>query len=195
MEVQGIYGTQTTFYFPLIKTAVTDFAVTADYTPAAADARYMIDGGTDTQCTNTIALEGGTKWSLTLTAAEMSGTRIIVTIVDAATKAIEDQCLIITTQLGPQLEATKGTPICEVETAQAAASNTTCEAHMLAPTTTIEQTADHYSGRLMLFTTGILTGEMTRITDYAYTNSNMALTFEALANAEVPGDADRFVIL
>ena len=195
MEIFAVYGTQTTFYFPLIKAGDTDFAVTGDYTPAAADAIVMKDGGSDTQCTNTITIEAGTKWSLALTVAEMSATRIQISIVDAATKAIEDQFLAITTILGPQLEATKGTLVCEVETAQQAASNTTCEAHMIAPTTTIEQTPDHYIGRLMLFTSGILTGEMTRITDYAYTNSNMALTFEALANAEVPPDADRFVIL
>jgi hypothetical protein len=195
MEILAKYGIQQTFYFPMVVAGGTNLAVAADWTPVTADADYSIDGGTWTQCTNTVAIavSGAAMWKLTLTAAEMSGTRIAVAIVDAATKAVEDQSLIIHTGLGPQLEATLGIVIGEVETAQTAASTTTMEAHFLAPTTTIEQTDDHYNGRLILWTTGVLTGQMTDITDYTYTNSNADFTFTAVT--DTPGDADRFVIL
>ena len=192
MEILAKYGIQQTFYFPLIDAGALDLAVSADYTPAAVDARMMKDGGTWAQCSNTIAdeTEG---WSLTLTATEMQATRIVVNIIDAATKAVEDQCLVITTHLGGQIEASLGILIREVDTATEAASTTTVEAFAISPTTTEEATADHYNGRLILFTTGVCTGQMTDITDYVLQNSKERFTFTALT--EAPGDADRFCIL
>jgi hypothetical protein len=195
MEINIIRNQQQTIYFPMIKAGETNFAVAADWTPAATDCDMSIDGGTWTQATNTIAIavSGAALWKLTLTAAETQGTRIAIAVVDSATKAVEDQAIICNTLMGAQLEANRGIVIGEVETAQTAASTTTMEAHFLAPTTTIEQTDDHYNGRLILWTTGVLTGQMTDITDYTYTNSNADFTFTAVT--DTPGDGDRFVIL
>ena len=192
MEILGKYGIQQTFYFPLIDAGTTDLAVSADYTPAAADSRISKDGGTWAQTTNAVVdeTEG---WSITLTAAEMQATRIHVNIVDAATKAVEDQSLVISTVFSGQLEASQGIIIGEVDNATFTATTTALEGLRLSPNTTEEATADHFNGRLLLFTTGILLGQMTDITDYVLANSKEKFTYTALT--EAPGDNDRYVIL
>ncbi len=193
MEVQAKYGIQQTIYFPLIDAGTQNFATGSDYTFAAGDCKIIKDGGTAANSTNSVTDETTGLWSLTLTAAELQATRIAVLVVDSATKAIEDQCIIVNTTFSGQLEASAGIIIGEVETATTAATTTTMEALTISPNTTEEATADHFNGRLILFTSGALLGQMTDITDYALANSNMSLTFTALT--EAPADTDRFVIL
>ena len=189
MEILARYGIQETFYFPLIDAGTLDLAVSADYTPAAADCRLMKDGGSWAQATNTIAdeTEG---WSITLTATEMQATRILVNIIDAA---VEDQCLAISTTFSGQIEASQGIIIGEVDNATFTATTTILEGLRISPNVTEETTADHYNGRLLLFTTGVLIGQMTDITDYVLANSKEKITYTALT--EIPGDNDRYVIL
>lgn len=94
------YGTQTTFYFPIVKRGVVDLAATADWTPAAGDTKVSKDGGAVANTTNNPAAVTGTGsvlWSLTLTAAELSAGDVTVQIVDSATKAVEDQVIKIYT--------------------------------------------------------------------------------------------------
>ena len=193
MEILAKYGIQQTFYFTMVKAGATDLAVSGDWTPVVADGDVIKDGGTTTQCTNTVASEGDVIWSLTLTAAEMQATRIAVSIVDAATKAVEDNVLIINTQFSGQLEASAGIIIGEVDTVTFTATTTALEGFRLSPNTTEEATADHYNGRLILFTTGALLGQMTDITDYEQANAKEKLTYTALT--EAPADGDRYVIL
>ena len=192
MEILAKYGIQQTFYFPLIDAGTLDLAVSADYTAAAADCRISKDGGAWAQATNTIAdeTEG---WSITLTIAEMQATRIHVNIIDAATKAVEDQSLVIHTGLGGQLEATTGIIIGDVDNGTFTATTIALEGNRLSPNTTAETTADHYNGRLILFTSGILLGQMTDITDYVLANSKEKFSYTALT--EAPGDNDRYVIV
>lgn len=194
MYTQIIYGTANTIYFPMIDAGTTNFAVAADWTPAVTDAYYSIDGGTWTQCTNTVAIAvtGAAMWKLTLTALECTGGTIAIAIVDTATKAVEDQAIICTTQLSGQIEATKAIPIREVDTATEAASTTTMEALAISAPA-VEVTADHYNGRLIAWSSGVLRGQMTDITDYITQNSKERFTFTA--TTEAPGDGDRFVIL
>lgn len=100
MDFWRKYGVQAVIEFPVIKRAVQDFAISTDWTPAAADCKISKDGGNVANTTNAVAAVGGTGsalWSLTLTATEMQAARITVQIVDAATKVIEDQALIVTT--------------------------------------------------------------------------------------------------
>jgi len=192
MEILGKFGIQQTFYFPLIDATTLDLAVSADYTPVAADCRLSKDGGTWAQASNTIAdeTEG---WSITLTASEMGATRIHVNIIDAATKAVEDQSLIIHTGFSGQLEASDGIIIGEVDNGTFTATTTVLEGLRLSPNLTEETTADHYNGRLLLFTTGVLLGQLTDITDYVLANSKEKFTYTA--TTEAPGDNDRYVIL
>lgn len=97
------YNTQTTFSFPLVKRGVVDLAVSADYTPAATDSALSKDQGSFADTTNTVAAVGGsptrsaTGWKITLTGAELTAAQVDVQVIDAATKAIEDQFLTIYT--------------------------------------------------------------------------------------------------
>lgn len=193
MEMQIKYGIAQTIYFPMIKAGSQDFAVGADWTPAGSDCDIIIDGGTASQATNTVTDETNGLWSLALTAAECSGTRIAVMIVDAATKAVEDQCIILNTQFSGQLEASAGIIIGESDNATFTATTTAMEALRLSPNTTEETTADHYNGRLILFTSGALLGQMTDITDYELASSKEKFTFTAVT--EVVPDNTRFVVL
>jgi hypothetical protein len=67
------YNTQTDFYFPMVKRAVVDLAVTADWTPATGDTKVSKDGGAVANTTNNPAIGSGASWKLTLTAAEPVG--------------------------------------------------------------------------------------------------------------------------
>ena len=192
MEVLGKYGIQQTFYFPLIDAGAVDFEATP-VTHAAGDSQVSIDGGTFANTTNAFAHEGNGIYSLVLTAAEMSGTRIVVTIIDQSTKAYEDQAIIINTQFSGQLEASAGIIIGQVDTGTFTASTTALEGLRLSPNATEETTADHYNGRLILFTSGVLLGQMSDITDYELANSKEKFTYTALT--EAPGNGDRYVIL
>jgi hypothetical protein len=193
MEIQLRYGIQQTVYFPLIDFGATDFESTP-VTFAAGDVQLSKDGGTFTNVSNSVAHEGNGIYSLVLTATECQCTRGVLTLIDqTATKLWEDQAIIFSTQMSGQIEANLGILIREVDTATQAASTTAFEALAISPTTTEEATADHYNGRLILFTTGVLTGQMTDITDYALQNSKEYFTVTALT--EAPADTDRFCIL
>lgn len=56
-----------------------------------------------------------------------------------------------------------------------------------------EATADHYNGRIIIFTTGALAGQATVIGDYALSGSNGHFTVTALT--EAPANNDTFVII
>ena len=194
MEILGTFGIQSTFYFPLIDNGALNLAVSADYTPAAADCRLSKDGSSWAQATNTIADEAE-GWSITLTAAEMRATRIHVNIIDAATKAIEDQSLIIHTGFSAQIQANKGMYIISVDDGTFTPTSTVCEFTMISPHTTEETTADHMNGRLLLGTTGTHQAIMTNITDYVLANSKMKLTYTALTAGEIPVAGQLWVIV
>ena len=196
METQIIYGTANTIYFPMIDAGTLNFAVAADWTPAAGDTDLSIDGGTWTQATNTVAIavSGAAMWKLTLTAAECTGSRIAIAIIDSATKAVEDQAIICTTQLSGQIEANQGIIIGEVDTpATFTATTIAFEGFRLSPNVTEEATSSHYLNRNLLFTSGALLGEQTRITSYALANSKEKFGYDALT--EAPADGDRYVVL
>jgi hypothetical protein len=89
------YGVEAKIIFPLIDYGATDFLTGA--TDAGADCEIIKDEGTSTTATNDFVEEGRGYYSLTLTATEMQAARIVVTIVDTATKAFEDQSIIIET--------------------------------------------------------------------------------------------------
>lgn len=100
MELLRKYGVQTDIYFPLIVAGSNDFAGSGDYTYAAGDIKISKDGGAAANPTNSpsaIAMGNAAKWKLTLTATEMQAAKIDVVVSDAATKAVEDQMLLIAT--------------------------------------------------------------------------------------------------
>lgn len=94
------YGVARHIYIPVVKRAVVDFAVGADWTPAAGDVKISKDGGAAANVTNlpsAIAMGNGAIWDFSLTATEMQAAQIIVTVADSATKVVEDQSFIIET--------------------------------------------------------------------------------------------------
>ncbi len=56
-----------------------------------------------------------------------------------------------------------------------------------------EATADHYNGRIVIFTSGVLAGQATDITDYAAVGGIGQLTVTALT--EAPSNNDTFIIV
>ncbi|KKN15246.1 hypothetical protein LCGC14_0987910 [marine sediment metagenome] len=97
MEALRKHNTSTTVYFPMIKAGEQNFAQGGDWTPAAADTQVSIDGGAFANSNNLPAHEGSGMWSLVLDAAEVNGKVIAVAIIDAATKAVEDQSILVAT--------------------------------------------------------------------------------------------------
>jgi hypothetical protein len=59
--------------------------------------------------------------------------------------------------------------------------------------TITEATADHYNGRIVIFTSGALEGQATDITDYALVGANGAFTMSALT--EAPTNNGTFIIV
>jgi len=100
VEILRKYNTATHIYIPIVKRAVVDFAVGADWTPAAGDVKISKDGGAAANVTNlptAIAMGNTAYWDFSLTATELQAAKIVVTVADAATKAVEDQSFIIVT--------------------------------------------------------------------------------------------------
>lgn len=94
------YGVATHVYVPIVKRAVVDFAVSADWTPAAGDVKISKDGGAAANVTSlptAITMGNTAMWDFSLTATEMQAAQVNITVADAATKAVEDQMILIDT--------------------------------------------------------------------------------------------------
>jgi hypothetical protein len=90
----------TAIRIPIIKRGVVDFAVSADWTPAAGDVKIAVDGAAAANVTNlptAVAMGNGAYWEFILTAAELTCKSCVVTVADSATKAVEDQAFIVET--------------------------------------------------------------------------------------------------
>jgi hypothetical protein len=190
METLIEYNRAQTIYFPLITSGGTDFQTT--WTPATGETQYSIDGAAFGNTSNNPSHEGNGIWSLALTAAETSGTRIVITVIDAGADC-EDQAVVCNTILSGQINATKGIITGAVDNADFTPTTTALEGTRTSPNTTEETTADHYNGRLILFTSGALLGQMSDITDYELANSKEKFTYSALT--EAPATTDTYVIL
>lgn len=180
----------------MVKAGSLDLAVTGDWTPATGDTKISKDGGNVANATNNPAVVGGTgsvMWSLVLTATEMEADEVDIQIVDSATKAVEDNVVVVTTRLGAQLAAHGGIIVGEVDTATFTASTTALEGFRISPNNTEEATADHFNGTLIKFTSGAAQGIISNVTDYELANSKEKFTYDAITTA--PGDGDTYVIL
>jgi len=192
MEVTRTFGTVATIQFPLIDGGTADFESTP-VTFASGDTQIRIDNGSFANTGSNPVHRGNGTYSLALTVAEMSGTILTVTIIDqTATKAWEDQSVIISTLLGAWAEGGKGIMIGLVNEDDFTATTIALEATRVAPNTTEETTADHYNGRLITFTSGDLILQQTDITDYVAANSKEKFTYSTLT--EAPSAGDRFLV-
>ena len=121
--IERQYGVATTVTLPVIKAAVRDYAVAADWTPATGDVKVRLSGGNFANVTTLPGIAGGSgaaMWVFTLTAAEMAAPRIQVQVVDAATKAVEDQSFIVETYGHPLATDPRG--VVASDTAQGGAA-------------------------------------------------------------------------
>lgn len=92
------YGVARHIYLPLIIAGGANFAVGADWTPAAGDVKISKDGGTAANVTNlpsAIAMGNAAEWDFSLTATELTCSQAIVTISDSATKAVADDAFVV----------------------------------------------------------------------------------------------------
>lgn len=94
------YNTATHVYVPMIKRGVVDFAIGADWTPAAGDVKVSKDGGAAANIGTlpaAIAMGNTAYWDFTLANTEVTCKKCIVTVGDSATKAVEDQMFAVIT--------------------------------------------------------------------------------------------------
>jgi hypothetical protein len=94
------YATAVHIYKPIIKRGVADFAVGADWIPAAGDVKISIDGGAAANVTNlpvAVTMGNTALWDFSLTTGEITGKKIRITVADSATKAVEDNAFEIDT--------------------------------------------------------------------------------------------------
>jgi hypothetical protein len=93
-------GTGADIDMPMVKRGVVDYAVGADWTPAAGDVKVSIDGGAAANIgtlPTAVAMGNTAYWKFVFSNAELTGKRITVTVADSATKAVEDQMFTIET--------------------------------------------------------------------------------------------------
>jgi hypothetical protein len=86
------WGTAYTFRAPIVKAGSTDYALTADWTPAAGDVKISKDGGAFANiATLPTFVSGNAALNWTLSAAETEATEVVIQVIDSATKAVQDQ--------------------------------------------------------------------------------------------------------
>lgn len=184
------YGVATTILFPLVGRGVVDFENTP-VTFVAADTQIMKDEGAFVNTGSTPVHEGNGIYSAALTLTEMEAARIVVTVIDAATKAWEDQAIEIETYGHPSAQHRFDL--------NSAGANTMVEGKAVAGTLSTtemttdltEATNDHFQGRLLIWTTGALKDQARRIVGYL--GADFRLQFDAAT--EAPAVNDEFIII
>lgn len=189
---------------PIIKRAAVDFAVGADWTPATGDVTVSEDGAAPVNIgtlPTALAMGNAAVWVFQLSAAELTCKQLVVSISDAATKTIEDQCFIVETfgnasAMYPA-DPTANNIDAETRFISAVKCNVTGTVGTGSTTTSVVTSAldpaaaatDQYKGRQLTFkadtTTANLRGQATDITA---STSGGVLTVSALSHAPVSGD-------
>lgn len=93
-------GTGADVYIPMIKRAVVDHAVSADWTPTTGDVKISIDGGVAANINTlpvAIAMGNGAYWKFVFSDVELTGKQMYIEIADSTTKAVEDNGFGIST--------------------------------------------------------------------------------------------------
>lgn len=93
-------GTGADIYIPIIKRAVVDFALAADWTPAAGDVKVSKDGGAAANIgtlPTAVTMGNTAMWKFVFADAELQCKVLAITVADSATKAVEDQMLLVET--------------------------------------------------------------------------------------------------
>ena len=197
------YGVETKIPFVLYETDGLDFKVDAAH--ASGDTTITKDEGSEVSTTNGFVDEG-TGYSITISATEMQAARIVVFIVDQGTKAWMDDAFVIETYGDSSAQHAFDLDWEGFTDSGHSIVSGTVDDGSFSPTTTAfesdltdadgavsETTADHFNGRIIIFTSGNLKHQATRIEDYEWANSNGKFTVVAMT--EAPANGDTFVIL
>lgn len=132
----------------IVKRGVIDIAVSADWTPVAGDVKISKDGGAIANIgTLPAVIASSAMWEYTISATEMQAAEICISVIDSATKAVEDDQFTIATfgniLAGLCMETmSAGGLVGTVSTANDAGSSTTFRCSDVT-----EATADHYKGK------------------------------------------------
>lgn len=81
---------------PLLKAFSDDFAAGGDWTPVAGDVKISKDGAAEANIGTLPAYTNGA-WEFVLSATEMQAKQVVVQVRDAATKAVQDDGLLVET--------------------------------------------------------------------------------------------------
>jgi len=173
---------------PIIKAGSQDFAAGGDWTPATGDVKISKDGGAQANI-GTLPTYTNGAWEFQLTGAELTASQIEIMVVDSATKAVEDQCILVETY--GNISAMHNTESMTTLVEQGSAITGTLTPTSMTTDLT-EATDDHYIGRTIIFYDSVaLNGQITNVTDY--TGSSKLLAFSALT--EAPTNGDKFYLV
>ncbi len=172
---------------PVIKAGSQDFATGSDWTPVAADTQISKDGGSQGNLATAPSYVNGA-WQFEFTVAELTAKVICISVVDSATKAVEDQFIIVETY--GHIDAmhwaenmAAGIPYSTALTGTLSVTQMT--------TNLTEVTDEHYNGQTLIFLSGNLAGQKTDVTDYD--GASKMLTFTTIT--EIPANGDKFVLV
>ena len=172
---------------PVIKAGAIDFAASGDWTPAAGDVKVSKDGGAQANI-GTLPTYTNGAWQFQLTGTELTAKQLEIMVVDSATKAVEDQAVIVETY-GDVLAMHVTEKMSAGIVASTALTGTLSTTQMT--TNLTETTNDHYNGRTLIFISGNLAGQATDVTDYD--GASKMLTYTALT--EAPANTDEFILV
>ena len=218
MELAREYGVETAIYFPLLKASSNDFAGSSDYTYTAGDIKISKDGGAAADPSNSptvITMGNGYIWKLVLTASEMQAKKVVVTIIDAATKAIQDQAILIITYGNANAELdtefpSKSAVASQVDTTLSSSHGSgswvdnrdvvvrsgtlsgTPSEDTLEDSSITETTDDHYAGLLLVMTSGDAQGQARWVEHFLASSKELVLS-EPLLDA--PSASDTYNLL
>lgn len=189
---------------PIIKAGAVDYAVGADWTPAAGDVKVSKDGGAAANIgTLPTALTMGNTavWVFQLSASELSCKQLVVTVADSATKAVEDQSFVVETfgNASAMYPSDPSVDNTDVETrfnnavkCTAYGTVTTGATTTSIPTSSLSPAAsgtDQFKGAVLKFTADTTTAALRgRPTGITASTAGGTLTVEALPVAPASGD-------
>lgn len=203
------YGVAYDFIHPMIKRGVVDFAVAADWTPAAGDVKISKDGGADANLTTLTSAVGSAtgKWKTSVSAAEAQCKQGLITIIDAAAKAVEDNAIRFITFGNPSAMIKANLNLTELladvkklDGDAASAANIQKSASVIyrgvvtgavTATTLVDSglnqsDTDFWKGRIVIPTSGTQKYQGSRITGFDPATDK--LTFDLMTTAMLAGD-------
>ena len=172
---------------PIIKAGSIDFAASGDWTPVAADTKVSKDGGSQNNLSTAPSYVNGA-WQFEFTGTELTAKVVVVAVVDAATKAVEDQFIIIETY--GHVDAMHVTEKMSAAIVTSTALTGTLSTTQMTTNLT-EVTDEHYTGRTLIWISGDLAGQATDVT--AYNGTSKMLTYTTVT--EAPANTDEFILV